>query len=204
MKVVGLDISTSTGWSFFLEKKLVECGSLKLPLTLQEYGEYPWNYWKASNDMSDGIIKVIDDHSPDIIVIEEINLGKSRYAQRILEWIHKSTLDKLQNKYPTTKVIYVSSSKWRQSLGLQMSKEDRRNNAKLSKAKRLIRQSGSMLKVDKANLGIRGKITKKHLAIRYVNSKYSLQLKMKDNDKADAVCIADAYFCGAQPCDGIT
>jgi hypothetical protein len=36
----------------------------------------------------------------------------------------------------------------------------------------------------------RGKVTSKHLSVRWANEKYSLSLKIKDNDIADALAIA--------------
>ena len=39
----------------------------------------------------------------------------------------------------------------------------------------------------------RGKISKKHLAVRMVNDLYGKQLKLKDNDEADAILMGQAY-----------
>lgn len=136
---------------------------------------------------------------PDVVIIEETNLGKSRYAQKTLEFIHKSLLFQLR-AFPG-KVIYFSSSSWRQALGLTMTKEDKKNNARLSKAKKYATEMG--VKLDKKALGVRGKINKKHLALRYVNDTFNLTLKVKDNDAADAICLAAAYLKGATPCDGV-
>jgi len=87
---------------------------------------------------------------------------------------------------------YVSSGDWRKNQGLKMSKEDQKRNAKLSKAKREAAAAG--VKLDKKALGIRGKKTKKHVAIDHANAVYQLELKAKDDDIADAICVGLAYF----------
>jgi hypothetical protein len=204
MKVMGLDISTKPGWSFLEDDRLVSFGNYALEKTIHEYGEYPWNYALAANEMSWMLFNKVLEIGPDVVIIEETNLGKSRYAQKILEFTHHCLLVKLRGwleEKPDRKAIYLSSSAWRQALGLQMSKEDKRNNAKLSKAKKIAAEHG--VKLDKKALGVKGKINKKHLALRYVNETFELNLKVKDNDAADAICLAAAYFKGATPCDGV-
>lgn len=199
MKVLALDISTKAGWALADETGPLKFGSLQLDHPVLAYGEYPWSYDKASEAMAAMLHEIVLREAPDVIVIEETNLGKSRYAQKTLEFIHKSMLVRLRSFIG--KVIYVSSSSWRQALGLVMTKADKKNNAKLSKAKKTAAELG--VKLDKKALGVRGKINKKHLALRYVNETFSLSLKVKDNDAADAICLAAAYFKGAIPCDGV-
>ncbi len=199
MLVLGLDISTSSGWALRRDGVIEDYGTFETPLTLAEYGEYPWNYLQSSQIMASSLMGLVNYYKPDVVVVEEINMGKSRYSQRILEWIHCGVVNHL--RAADTKVIYLSSSIWRQALGLTMSKMDKKNNAKLSKAKRLAADSG--LKVDKKALGVAGKVNKKHLAIRHVNATYGLNLKVKDDDIADAICLTEAYERGATPCDGL-
>lgn len=207
MRVLGLDISTSAGWAFKEDGRLVSFGHLGLDKTVHEYGLYPWSYLAASEDMSVFLMDKVRELDPDVIVIEETNLGKSRYSQKTLEFTHRALLAKLKEwagitlNSGDTKVIYLSSSTWRQALGLVMSKEDKKNNAKLSKAKRAAAAAG--IKLDKKTLGVKGKITKKHVALNYVNAAHGLKLKVKDNDAADAICLCDAYEKGALPCDGV-
>jgi Holliday junction resolvasome RuvABC endonuclease subunit len=199
MKVLGLDLSTKPGWAFKEDDQPFVFGAIKLDHPVISYGDYPWSYDKASEVMASMLFEIVLRFKPDVVVIEETNLGKSRYAQKTLEFIHKALLARLRDW--NGKVIYLSSSSWRQALGLQMSKEDKKNNAKLSKAKKLASESG--MKLDKKALGVRGKINKKHLALRYVNETYGLALKVKDNDAADAICLAAAYLKGAQLADGV-
>jgi hypothetical protein len=82
-----------------------------------------------------------------------------------------------------------------------LSKEQKKANAKLSKAKRESALAG--VKLDKKKLGIKGKTNKKHLAVQRANDEYNLKLKQKDNNEADAICLGLAFFNNCTPCDGV-
>ena len=97
---------------------------------------------------------------------------------------------------PTSKVVYVNTSDWRKVIGGNLTKADKAMNIKVRKLKKAGNKEA--LKA----LGVRGKVTKKHVAIRYVNATFGLDLKMKDNDIADAICQGTAYFLGVKHCDG--
>ena len=206
MRVLALDISSKTGWALLQNKEdgsppsLVEFGLLELEKPIAAYGKYPFSYLRAAAEEAEMVLAKIRQTRPDVVVVEETNLGKNRYTQKFLEFLHCQVLDGIVSLLSPPSVYYISSSAWRSTLGLQMSKEDKKNNSKLSKAKRLAASSGKTL--DKASLGIRGKINKKHLAVRYVNAQFGLKFKMKDNDIADAICLGTAYLSGASICDG--
>lgn len=209
MKVLGLDISTNAGWGFVSddsgEPQLLSFGVVGLDRTIKEYGiPYPWNYLQASDDIGLMLYDKVLELDPDVIVIEETNAARARYTQKILEFCHHSLLPKLKKwveAKPERKVVYLSSSIWRQALGLAMTKEDKKNNAKLSKAQKVAHETG--IKLDKKKLGIRGKINKKHLALRYINERFNLKLKVKDNDSCEALCLCLAYFKNPVECDGL-
>lgn len=206
MRILALDLSTSTGYclgegEMGCEKPLLlEQGAIQLEKTIVEYGKYPFCYYLAAQDMAERVFAIVKRLKPDRIVIEETNLGFSRYSQKALEMIHCLVLGKLQQMLGDYDVVYISSSTWRQKLGLQMTKEQKKANAKLAKATREAKAAG--LKVDKKKLGIVGKVTQKHVAILHVNKLYDLKLKMKDDDIADAMCLTLAGFLNATPCDG--
>lgn len=209
MKVLALDLSTSAGFAVLEERggeiALLRYGAVALPHTVLAYGTYPWCYLDAADDMAMQLVSIAEREAPDLIVVEETNLSKgSRYAQKILEFIHCQFLRNMAisrdrvEKIP--KVIYLSSSVWRQSLQLALSREQKKANAKLAKAKKEAANSGK--KLDKTKLGIKGKVGKKHLAINYVNGRFNLKLKAKDDDIADAVCLGLAAFNDPPVCDG--
>jgi len=199
-RVLALDISTKTGWALFVDGVLVDKGVVRLPKKVCEYGTYPWSYYKATVAIAGMIIDIIGKTAPDAIVIEETNGSRARYTQKILEFLHCQLLTTLDiiGEPVKDKLYYVNSSEWRKVIGLQLSKEQKKANAKLSKAARESKDG----KVDKAALGIKGKVTKKHLSVAYANQKYNLTLKVKDNDIADAICLGTAFINGANVCDG--
>lgn len=208
MRVLGLDLSSKTGWAI-VEKdeagtRLIESGLIELGKPILAHGPYPWCYLEAAQAQAWRIAELMARSAADIVVIEETNLGKNRYAQKFLEFLHCQVLDLQDDAGVGTgfkdKVVYISSSAWRKALELSLNAEDKRNNNKLGKAKRQAAELGK--KLNKKALGIKGRINKKHLAVRFVNERYDLNLKMKDNDIADAICLATAYLAGAERCDG--
>jgi len=185
-RILALDISTQTGWAIIdEEEKLVDHGTIvqkvwgkNAPYNTEEEG-YPFNYVDAAKRMMLNIFDVYHKFIPDVVVIEETNKGKNRFAQKMLEFIHCLVVDVCRDE--EIRVIYLDTSKWRQTMGLYMSKEDKQNNADIRKAK-------------KEGKKARGKITKKHLSVRMVNKLYNLNMKMKDNDVCDAILVGLAYL----------
>jgi hypothetical protein len=203
LRVLALDLSSSTGYAILEGEpdsipKVLRSGTIVCPDADPRYaGHYPWALRNRCAKMVDAIemgVGVTTLSSVDHIVIEETNLGRNRYSQKMLEWIHLNVLHLLAS-YGAT-VWYINTSDWRRKLGTTLTAEDKKLNAKVRKLKK----SG-----DKAGLkalGVRGKIGKKHVAVRFVNQTYNLGLKLKDNDQADAICLGVAYFLGVSTCDG--
>ena len=211
MRVLALDLSTHTGFAILegemgTKPKRLVSGTIDLDKPLFAFGSYPHNYRKAAAHMARQIYAtaIIDDRAPpDAIVVEEINSGRSRYVQKMLENIHTAVLVHFDAVLPRTKIVYLNSDGadgWRTNIGLTMSKEQKKANAKLSKAKRAASDSGTRL--DKKRLGIKGKVTKKHLAVIRANVDFGLGLKQKDNNEADALLLGLAFFNNATPCTG--
>jgi len=214
VRVLSLDLSTSTGWAILDYEKqgldpkpvLVSYGIIKLDKIIHGYGDYPWSYIKAARAVADQIVMLVVEKASeklfDLIVIEETNLNtRSRYAQKILEFIHCSVLRALECGPP--KIVYVSSSEWRHNLGLTLSKADKKNNQQVSKAKAMAKAAGISIYEAKAKVGVKGRVTKKHVAINFVNDFYGLALKTKDDDIADAICLALSAINGANLCNGV-
>lgn len=210
MRILCLDLSTHTGYAIFdgemgSKPKLLRSGTIDLGKPVHAFGPYPHSYRIAAWTMVQKIWSVVGDDFVDamtnVVVIEEINSGRDRYVQKLLENIHTATL---QHTILGEKSVYLNSDGadgWRTNLGLVMTKEQKKLNAKLSKAKRTAEAAGA--KLDKKALGIKGKTTKKHLAVARANAEYDLKLKQKDNNEADAICLGLAYCNNATPCDGV-
>jgi len=204
LKVLALDVSSKTGWAVIEGEQsgqtyLGGCGVIKLGKTIDQCGAYPWSYVFAAQDMASKIKELVERIKPEVIVIEETNKGKNRYSQKFLEFTHIKILESLGTSVP---LFYVNSSAWRKTLGIELTKADRKNNSKISTAKKISRNTGEGVHKVKKALGVRGRIGKKHLAVRFVNETYELQLKQKDNDTADAICLGTAYLRGSPVCDG--
>jgi len=211
MRTLSLDISTSAGWALLggtpapnVLPDILNKGLVKNPRKIAAHGPYPWSYKAAADWLADELLTVFLTQQNlfgpiDVVVIEETNGSKSRYTQKVLEFIHKAVLDRFST-VPCVRVVYVDTREWRSKLGCTLSKEQKKQNAKLSKAKREAEAMG--LKVDKKELGIKGKVTKKHVAINWANEHWKLDLKAKDDDIADALCVGTAFLRGATLSDG--
>jgi len=152
------------------------------------------SHLSATRTIAQMAIEVVDREKPDLVVIEETNGSRSRYTQKILEWIHMEVCSLLLRRGLAPR--YINTGDWRRVVGARLTKEDKKLNAKVRKLKAAGDKAG--LKA----LGVRGKVGKKHVAVRYVNNQFGLNLKMKDNDQADAICLGVSYFLGAPICDG--
>lgn len=181
VKVLALDLSTSPGWAILQDGKLLDYGndSFKIEdFNVNNYPnrspKYPYNLVDAVEEVSDYIYNVYQsEENIDYIVIENTVRGINRNTQRALEWVHLGVLNRFNNE--RDKVKYLDPSEWRKIIDLRLSEEDKKNN-KLVK-----------------NKVIKGKITHKHLSVRYVNNLFNKEFKLKDNDLCDAICIAVAF-----------
>jgi hypothetical protein len=206
LRILAFDISTSFGWLFGTGTSLQDAtpeakGTITLDKKIREHGAYPFCFLRAADLLATEAFKLVAKYAPDVVVIEETNLGKSRYSQKILEFAHCMLIEKLSRIIGRApRVVYLDSSSWRKSLGLALTKEQKKQNTKLATAKREAAAHG--WKLDKKKLGIAGKVTKKHVAINYVNERFGWTLKAKDDDIADATCLFLAFLNNAEQCDG--
>jgi hypothetical protein len=183
MRILALDASTKTGWALFVDGKLTESGALPaMPVEdfnvnkdPQKAPKYPYNVVDGALRIAEGIKALVEKcDAVDVVVIENTNKGKNRHTQRLLEFMHFCILIMLRSM--PKQMEYMDTSEWRSLVGLWMTKDDKKNNRDVSAGKK------------------RGKITKKHLAVRTVNERYGMKLKQKDNDQADAILLGQAYI----------
>lgn len=174
MKVLGLDISTKTGYAILQDGVLVDSGCMTKPtVSIGKLGyAEDFTAWAVASQVAALIMSTVESNNPDLIVIEQTNLGRSRSAQKQLEFIHCQVLDKIFHFGISTRVKYVDTSQWRSLLQIKLSKDQRKHN-KAVKGKTA-----------------RGKVTPKHLAVAWVNEKFGLDLLKKDHDEADAICLS--------------
>lgn len=186
MKVMSLDLSSKSGWAILNDGKLEDRGLIRVSIRdfsvmnhPEQSPEYPKNILDAANEMGSLIEQLIKDKKPDHVVLENTCKGRNRSTQRILEWIHKAVLDRfILNGW---EINYLDVSEWRRILNIRMSKEDKKNNYNINKGK-------------KKTLGLKGKVTSKHLSVRFVNEQHNLDLLVSENDQADAICLGMAFI----------
>jgi hypothetical protein len=173
MLVIGLDLSNSSGYAILNNGVLIDKGVFKSPASVEKSVlAEDFSFIVRAKVMANYLMTIINKYPSDYIYIEQTNKGRCRTTQKQLEFIHYAILDELKRSNNDKKVRYVDTSAWRTLLSIRLTKDDSAHN-KLVKKKQ-----------------IRGKITPKHLSIRWANLTYNLNLIVKDNDIADAIAVA--------------
>ncbi len=180
MRILAIDLSTSTGWSFYNEGKYIESGLLP-KVYVEDFNVndhpnhsplYPYNIIRAAKTVGHQVAELLAKFHPERVVIENVVHGRNRHTNRVLDWCHYVFIEEVKGDIPMT---YMDPSHWRSVLELRLNKDQKKNNRDVSAGKK------------------RGRINRKHLAINYVNERFGLKLKMKENDVADAIGLGAAY-----------
>jgi hypothetical protein len=211
-RILSLDISTKTGWSLALSDAdgchIAHYGQTE-PIP-EPKGEYPYRVWDWTYKCFSVIEKLIKEHHPDVLVIEQTSKGsKASKTQKLLEWIHFLVADYIIKR--SMKNVYLQTGEWRSLVGSKMTKDEKTRNkyVKDYKAKYLaehgqeytIGKNGKKKKkaiVVYDEEGVRiGKVGKKNVSVRTANEIFGPQLKRplqrKDEDAAEALLLAYAY-----------
>ena len=193
MKFIVLDISSKTGWAYFESTPqglvLLERGQ-RPQVEMLKHFSYPLNYLNWAQNIWDDIYdSVLSRRQFDAIVIEETAKGsKDAHAQKLLEWVHKHAAEfVVKNDVPA---YYLQTGEWRQIAGCQMTKEEKKRNQKVRKGRKALGRS-SLIEIDGKKVGLVGK---KHVTIRRVNELFGLNLRVKENDVADALALGYAAY----------
>ena len=218
MKILGLDMSTRTGWALldFDEEgiEILEYGNVDMkkhtPLSntreiegrrtkkiakVYDNSNQPEDFYDfVVNQYVPKLIDLIKLCEPSVIVIEQTNKGRNRWHQKLLEWLHLELYRQIKNSIRvasysiTPKVEYIDTSEWRAYLGIHLSKDDRKQNRGVRRTRKKLQDGG-----DK-NPRAGGSLTNiKHVAIYYIKNTFDISLKVKENDIAEAICIAVAW-----------
>jgi hypothetical protein len=180
----------------------LEKGQIVISEITSTFGTYPWSFINMANQMAVTIYDLIKRIMPGRIVIEETVKGRNRWSQKMLEQIHCCLLLRMQKgslDLGSPSVYYVSPSTWRKHLAIRLDKADQENNKIARKANKLDKTARKKLKMEQ---GVRGIISKKHLALRWVETHYNLTLKVKEDDIADVVCLGVAFSRGCKTDNG--
>jgi hypothetical protein len=185
MKIAAIDMSaTISGIAIFDTEQLgasrlieaTEFGRKKALILGKDYmaEKHPYDFLEYVDAYVEELFCYLKDYEFDMVLLEQTNNGRNRWTQKLLEWVHYIMCSKLtQSKIP---VKYLDTSEWRNLLGAKLSKSDKKINRFKTRHKE------------------RGKITSKHVAIQYAQDKYGLELKLRDNNIADAICLGSAYL----------
>lgn len=185
VKLLTIDLSTTcTGWALFKikEKQLDDFGFIKPNKKGLSKLVYPRKQLEIMKDLGAKISELACRLDPDLIVIEEVNLHKSRLSGKTLDGAHWITLLNLKPEY-LARVRYRDSDGpvgWRSRLNLRLTENDKRLNVERKKINKK-KVKGT------ADLPI---INKKHLAARYVNAALGLSFDVDRNTTDNDVCDA--------------
>lgn len=188
---LALDLSSKTGWALYTANDLTEWG--RIDVKIEDFNvnddpnkrpSYPYNLLNAADSIASAVHSLIQVKNPTRIVIENTVKGKNRHTQRFLEWMHMAICYMLLRA--GRKFTYMDPSEWRGVLEIRLSKDDKKNNLKVNKA--------AKLGISKKAAGVKGKVGKKHLSVRFVNEQFGCNFKLKDNDMTDAICLGYAFI----------
>lgn len=193
-RVLSLDISTKTGYALVVssEESIVPESYGQIPKVPMPDGPYPEAFVEWAYQCYGQIRNLVDNLNPDILVIEETaSNSKSSHSQKILEWIHFLVAKLIKDT--KIKNVYLMTGEWRSIISAKMTKEESLHNKAVKKYKE---KNNTKIAYNEAGKRI-GKITKKHVAIRVANETFGKffkePLRKRDEDLADALCIALAY-----------
>lgn len=208
MILLSLDLSTtSTGYSVFdlskksLKQSLVKYGALKPNVKGLTKLTYPMGALKKCQNLSEQLKELILELKPDKIVIEEINAGKNRLGQKVLDGLHFILLDRIEPQIPIIQFMDSDGSGgWRSKacLNLTMTKNDKTVNARRRKRNKETRTAAKKAGKKSASGSIFPLITKKHKAAEVVNSLFETDFDVDKTsnhaDICDSIGLGVAYM----------
>ena len=172
MIILALDLSTvSTGYAALLDGEFLTAGLIQ-PKNKPKPKEHVKEKLARFNEIALETKNIIESTCADVVYVEEVNSSPNRIAQKTLSGLHWILMLKLGPLIDKVKFIDSGGATgWRTRLGLRLTNKDK-----------------------KANKAKKNTITAKHLAQRYANKKFGLELdvdlRKTDSDLADALCIA--------------
>tara|TARA_R110000868_G_C10973188_1_gene771544 strand:+ start:80405 stop:81004 length:600 start_codon:yes stop_codon:yes gene_type:complete len=190
--LLSIDLSTSsTGFSVFdIETKELKSYTFIKPSTkgLSKL-VYPEKQLVKMHNYALILKEYIDGINPDIIVIEEIAGSKQRMGQKTLDGMHWILLKHIEHHI--NKVHYydvTGKNGWRFHLQLKLDDADKAHNKEFRKLNKTLAKGTKKIPI----------IGPKHLAARYVNRVYKLNLDVdenpSDNDMADSIAMGSAFL----------
>jgi hypothetical protein len=198
MNLLAIDLSaTKPGWAFFEGDQLKGFGTLHTEVKPQDFGAYPFSYPKFARHVGCRVAGLVGEKRPEQVVLEETTPGSQTYSQKQLEMVHAAFLEEVEKL--GIPVSYIRTGTWRKCVGCYQNSEEKRLNAKIGRMKA---KSGDKAKPVKIDGKVVGKKTKKHVSLRRFQEIFGIELKLKDNDAAEAALLGKAFLMGAPVADG--
>jgi hypothetical protein len=199
LKFIVLDLSSKTGWAHFEVGPsglfLLNRGQLD-QVPMDKNLKYPLNYISWSLRIFDKVYdEILAFNQFDAVVIEETAKGsKDAHAQKLLEWVHFHVAKFIVER--NIESYYLQTGEWRQTAGCQMTKEEKKRNKRVRDVRKAAAAKGEKVVLVEIAPGQKkvGKVSKKHVTIRRVKEIFNIDLKVKENDTADALLIGYAAY----------
>lgn len=112
MKILALDLSTKrSGWAFMDENN-----ELKYGVVVQSSKDVE----KRIAGMRDGILEVIKEYKPDIVVAEEVRPdGYNNHTGKVLNWLQGCIAIAAYEYDKNISLEFIGASSWRSEIGIQ-------------------------------------------------------------------------------------
>ena len=135
MRLMGLDLSTKTGWSIVDDGKLICFGTVvEKPDGNNSHPSYPHNYIECAKTIARRVATLVRCNLPEMVIIEETNKGKNRFSQKLLEFIHYAINESLR-EFDWLDVSYIDTSAWRKAVAVDFNDDEMESKKDLRKAK---------------------------------------------------------------------
>lgn len=186
--LLAIDLSTkATGFAVFEDasKKLIDWGVIK-GKNFTDSAPYRALVFKLDY-MATQVLEKVEQIKPHSIVVEEISGGGNRISQKTLDMQHGFFLWKVIKYLDIITYHDVTGALgWRTLLDLRLTDADKLNNKEAKKVNKMIGKGQPKLPI----------VGPKHLACRFVNKEFGLDLdceeRTTDGDVADAICLGYA------------
>lgn len=115
MKILALDIATTTGWAFI---------KIKNKTAQYKYGTIKVNSKTRLQEINQAIKDLVKTHEPNIILIEDVFFSRNFRSYKILSMLHAAVyLGCIENYLPT--ILEANASAIRKAIGIKNSERDK-------------------------------------------------------------------------------
>jgi hypothetical protein len=199
MKILAIDMAASkSGWAIYIDGKPIRYGTCFIDKEQSEFGLYPFCFPQYARYAATKLAELVDFEKPSEVILEETNPGKNVYSQKSLEHVHFAFIEEMDKR--KISLTYIRTGVWRKLVGAYQNSEEKKLNSKIGRMK-IKNGSSKPVKIDGK---VVGKKTRKHVALRRVQELFGFELRMKEQDAAEAILIGLAANMGAPRCNGKT